>query len=123
MAKVVIFEDGSLETCIRYGSLVADHDVHVYMLTHYFKGARSQLVEKGFEESQIYPELPEGEIMPADIYFLDGLEGKCLEIFPRLPKEKAFLVSGNSRIVGRVQRAGFQVTSERQISRLVKEIS
>jgi hypothetical protein len=123
MAKIVIFEGGSFDTCFRYGFLVPNHDVHVYMLTRYFNTERAHLVQNGFEKSQIYPVGPKEEIISADIYFLDGLEGKCLDFFPSLPKGKAFLVSGGLEIEAKVSHAGYQVASEGQVSQLVEKIS
>ena len=93
MSKVVVFEDGNIDACDRYGSLLENHDVHLFYLVSPFRTLILREIG-GFKESQIYPEVPE-KIMEADFYFTDGLNGKCFDILPRLPRDKTFVVSGS----------------------------
>ncbi|MBT7902692.1 hypothetical protein HN587_02440 [Candidatus Woesearchaeota archaeon] len=123
MAKVVVFEDGSLDVCDRYSQLVPKHEVHIYMLASFFEGAKFGMVEKGgFDPEQIYPKIPD-EIMPADVYFLDGLAGKCLEIFPRLPHDRSFLVSSNPAIQEEVKNAGYQLATQYDVCNIADRLS
>jgi len=123
MAKVVIFEDSIGLAIERYKRLVKDHDVHVFMLIDRkdFDADLSLLIWNGFKETQVYPGILDEEIMDADVYFVDGLEGKCFDLLPRLPKEKTYLVTMNENYEERAVSEGYNVALEREIPGIVSK--
>ena len=48
----------------------------------------------------------------ADVYFLDGLRGHCLEIIEKLPKEKAFINTDSNSIIQEAKQRGYNVVEE-----------
>lgn len=125
MARIVIFEDNILETNLRYGTLVPQNDVHIFMESTHFEGAKLFLARRGFTASQIYSRLPgKGEeIMDADIYFVDDLEGSCMEFTDKLPKGRTFLVSRKPWIEQRWVDAGYNIASEKEVPEIVAKLS
>lgn len=128
MTEIVIFEDDIDDLILRYMGLVKPHDVHVFLLEgkdsdFSFESDQEYLEECGFQKSQIYQGPPREEIIPADVYFLDGLNRRCFEILEKLPPEKAFLVTGNYLIKEEAKQKNFQVVTEREIFDIVQRFS
>jgi hypothetical protein len=135
MAKVVIFEDSKNSLYDRYAHLTNDHDVHVFYCDDfdYFSFVDESLDKmnknlfkndglKGFERDKIHQshsQIPDD----ADVYFLDGLNGRCFDILPNLPSVKSYLVTGETRIEIQAKERGYHVAREADIERIVKEHS
>ncbi|MBU0466119.1 MAG: hypothetical protein KJ718_06375 [Nanoarchaeota archaeon] len=111
MAKVIIYEDEEKSVCRRYKGLLEGHDVHL-RLCWLGRADLHFLMEQGFPEQNIRNEFGDSRQEKADVYFVDGLDGECFDILPKLPKKCSFLHSGNERIRDEARRQGYQVLEE-----------
>jgi len=124
MAKVMIYEDGFGDLISRYRRLVKDHDVHVRHCPDMDMSPflLKELTEDyGFNGDNIVRGFGDPGSENADIYFVDGLKGRCFDILELLPKDRAYLNSDDTTLVSRVRERGFQVLRTSP-ERAVKEI-
>lgn len=132
MAKVLIYEDNGNDLVGRYSHLNKKHDVHVrYMIPFSlmamgFEETKKHACENGFKPENIQ-KLVEGKYdaanESADVYFLDGLGGYCLELIKQLPKDKAFINSSDHSIVTKAKSQGFNVVENESLGEIVERIS
>jgi hypothetical protein len=133
--KIVIFEDDSGDFNRRYGAATRGHDVTAYA-TGYFEMEEIEhrediksMLEEGiinkdeFDEmsedsKKIYLGIPQ-EIPDADFYFTDGLNGDCFSILEKLPKDRSYLVSGDSGLREEAISLGYQTAHEFDIESIV----
>lgn len=145
MAKIAIFEDDINDLVRRYNDLVRDNEVHVYLTDFIIPNASllervlDFLEKKGFRRENIHPNygkkdsgvnFSHAEVVDADFYFLDGLQGYCfLEMeYYKLPVDKCYIVSDNylihdSAIHDIALEKRIKVVTLAEVSELVKKPS
>jgi len=122
MAKIEVYEDNLDDLIRRYGPLViAGHDVGacLWSLRKTSTEERVALIEGGFRRVDDFLPQRREDVRGADFYFSDGLGGEYLNLLKILPREKAFLVSGDPTIRDEAQKEGYQVLSEEEILRVI----
>ena len=124
MARVMIYEDSKEDLIERYEDLPRLHDVSVRSLDNRdWSVDEAPFRKAGFDLSKIRDYDPTEEIVGADIYFVDGLNGICFNILPRLPRERTFLNTGHHSIRESAKKQGYQIletTPEEAIQRVLK---
>jgi len=108
MAKVMIYEDDVDGALGRYEDLIGKHEVHIRLDGLGDKAVRD-LVSFGFPEGNIRDELGDPSQESADVYFVDGLNGKCFDVLSKLPRDNSFLNSSNRDYQERAKREGYQI--------------
>ncbi len=141
MAKIMIYEDSDRDLIYRYSKLNKNHNVSVCIvgpiadfMKEKYSSIPKKLEKKGFNLSQItgtryanrignsvweseYVEIPE-----ADVYFLDGLGGDCLDLLERLPKDKSYLYTGDEEIELEAKRKGYQlVRTKKDLEEIIQK--
>ena len=77
MVKVLIHEDSEMDLIGRYGNLArGPYDVWVYGDLPYAKMLAPTLRKEGFDPEQIINRNAYPDECDADIYFVDGMEGR-----------------------------------------------
>jgi len=124
MAKIAVYEDSHIDAELRYGSLLDDHEFHIYFTDLpgvTFEEIKPTLTEIGFHPERIYFGLPD-EPMKADAHFVDGLRGDCMKILPKLPKDKAYMVSINLRWQEEAEKLGYEVLDDVGITKTIRSL-
>jgi hypothetical protein len=112
MAKIIIYEDEELDIIDRYARLNEHHEVHVRLIGSNFSSyVIDNLYDYYFERERIIRGIPKEE-EEADVYFMDGLRGKCFEIIDGLPKERCFIVTGSVWVTEKAEERGYNLASE-----------
>jgi len=117
MAKIVIFEDSHMDIYYRYAKLIRgskEHEFHLYALFH----------ERNFDDMKSlgFKSITDGiheDIIEADFYFIDGLEGDCFYLLRRLPRKKTFLISGDPYLCKDAKSEGYNVPHSSDIENIV----
>jgi hypothetical protein len=130
MARVVIYDDDPTDVNIRYSELIPEHDLSIFLLDNaalkkddherIFQMGMEDLPEAGFRRDQIHRGLPDNH-PEADVYFVDGLYGKCFDILSQLPRERSYIVTGSIDVVKQAQREKLNIVwNNGDISDIVK---
>ncbi len=117
MAKIVIYEDSENDLISRYAGLTKNHDVYVRHERRGNFGPSSlrwdygdkRFKINGFNTDNFQNGYGDPSQESADVYFLDGLRGFCLEIIEKLPKERAFINTDSSSIIQEAKQRGYNV--------------
>lgn len=114
--KITIIEDNVYDVVDRYAYLTkTQHEVHVVLdeeglLRTGMREDRcnSVLCEKGgFNPENIHYGID--EILPADIYFCDGLRGYCFKVVDKLGKDIVYINSDDCEINKRAKERGYNL--------------
>lgn len=117
MGTVVIYEDSPLDLESRYAALAREHEVYAFLVDDPRVGPRTEilwnasleaLARAGFTRENIVRGLPETH-PTADVYFVDGMYGRCFDILQQLPKERTYVNSGSVPVLERAEREGYQI--------------
>ena len=134
MVKIVVIEDDEEDIVRRYGSLTSNHDVHLrlegllgsdfarssnYLLAHFGKN--------GFSPENIQRADINAPIEQADVYFLDGLRGRCFSWLENLPRNRTFIYSDSSAVKNVAKERGYadqilKVSPEEAIKRVMESV-
>lgn len=111
MAKIGIIEDSREDAKTRYGFLnKTSHEIHLVMLDPFpeKRELRTWLIDRGFNPERIYFNLEE---IPThlDLYFCDGLNGKCFTLAEVLDKNRVFINTSDSCLKEAVRERGLKV--------------
>src|SRR3972149_4534423 len=118
MAKILVYEDGENDLINRYSRLTAKHDVHVRHDPRGDFGPSSlrwnheEFRKHGFNPDNFQNGCGNPLEESADVYFLDGLKGYCLELLKNLPRDRAFINTDSQSIIDEAMQKGFNVVSE-----------
>lgn len=95
MAKIIVYEDSLSDVETRYSRLLENNDVHL-RLDDFDDYCIECLVRVGFDAANIRSEIGDPSTEKADVYFVDGLSGKGLDVLESLPKDRAYLFSDHT---------------------------
>ena len=115
MAKILVYEDNVDDLISRYSCLTSGHDVHVRWDSFRLGEFTYEALERvGFKRENItqYRDNPEEET--ADVFFLDGLKGMCINIIKHrhLPRDKTFIYSDDFGLTDAAKQAGYNIVEE-----------
>lgn len=113
MSIVGIFEDNPYDAIRRYKSLVNEgHEVHVCILDfpevlQNIKVMRETFQQQNFNPKEVYFD---ANNMPrnADIYFCDGLMGRCFSVARSFGKDRTVINSGDPSLMREAREAGYK---------------
>lgn len=122
MAKITIYEDCATDLVERYGNLTEEHNTTIFLLPNPYIQIHNPLERtkkffeiRGFKPTTLHTELP--TIHPqADLYFLDGLRGRCIEIATDLPQNRTYINSTDPRINEQAQKKGYKTVTQQTIT-------
>ena len=135
MAKICILEDDVYDLVERYSGLVKT-EKEVYPILcftydpdeHKSETTNKNLVKAGFDLNKVgYEHIEDNKrVVPfpsdADIYFIDGLKGRCLKIAELIGKEKVIINTDDSGIETLAKEKGFRTREGKSLTEIISHL-
>ena len=125
--RIVLYEDNHRDIESRYAWLNNKHDVIVNFYDHQIQDNRRQnvikrfIIELEFNIEQINFITNFSHPVPADLYFVDGLNGKWIHAANLLPKDLVFIISGDDMVLRNAAKNGYNTGADKDIKYIVEE--
>ena|SRR3989338_5094037 len=125
--RIVLYEDNHRDIESRYAWLNNEHNVIVNYYDPEVNDSRRQdfiiglIVKRGFKREQISVITNFSHPVPADLYFVDGLNGKWIHAANLLPKDLVFIISGDDMVLRNAAKNGYNTGADKDIKYIVEE--